>query len=96
MQLTGEHFQNVRQIKEQMCHVSMDYNTDYYSRDDILDSEQRSYELPSGEIIEVGHQKRLKAAEVIFDPSILEDADSSTSGHKKNQGIAQIALAAID
>lgn len=79
-----------------MCHVSMDYNTDYYSRDDILDIEQRSYELPSGEIIEVGHQKRLKAAEVIFDPRILEDADSSTTGHKPAAGIAQIAVDAID
>jgi len=80
-------------MKEQMCHVSLDYNTDYYSRDDILDVEQRSYELPSGEIIEVGHQKRLKAAEVIFDPRILEE---DSQGHHKQSGIANIAVDAIE
>ena len=37
--LTPEHFNTVRMMKEQMCHVSMDYNNDYYSRDDILDHE---------------------------------------------------------
>ena len=34
--LTHEHFNIVRQIKEQMCHVAMDYDTECYSRDDVL------------------------------------------------------------
>ena len=51
-----EHFDIVRQMKEQMCHVSMDYNTAYYSREDVLSQEQRSYELPDGvTIVEVSH-----------------------------------------
>jgi hypothetical protein len=54
-----------------MCHVSSssaNYEDAYYSREDVLDKEQRSYELPDkdGTIIEVDHQKRLKAAEVVF------------------------------
>ena len=53
----------------------MDYSAQYNSREDILDREQRSYELPDkeGTIIEVDHQKRLKAAEVIFRPEMLEE-----------------------
>lgn len=34
----NDHFDIVRQIKEQMCHVAIDYNSSYYG-DDILDEE---------------------------------------------------------
>jgi len=44
----------VRMMKEQMCHACIDYDTEAYSRDDVLNQEQRSYELPNGDIIEVG------------------------------------------
>ena len=43
----------------------------------------------------MGHQKRLKAAEVIFTPNILEDADAG-QGHHKPTGIANIAYEAIE
>ena len=74
--LTHEHFNIVRQIKEQMCHVAMNYEQAYYAREDpYLDEEQRSFELPDGEVIEVNHQKRLKAAEIIFNPQMLDVED---------------------
>lgn len=38
------------------------------SRDDPLNEEQRSYELPNGEIIEVDLKKRITAAECLFSP----------------------------
>lgn len=93
-----EHFDIVRQMKEQMCHVTMDYNTAYYSREDILDKEQRSYELPDkdGTIIEVDHQKRLKAAEVIFNPTLLDEPNEGGAYQKQPQGIAQLAVDSIE
>ena len=54
VEIKPEHFDIVRQMKEQMCHVALDYDTESYSRDDILTQEQRSYELPNGDVIEVG------------------------------------------
>ena len=49
-----------------MCHVSSssaNYEDAYYSREDVLDKEQRSYELPDkdGTIIEGNHKKTLAA-----------------------------------
>lgn len=81
-----------------MCHVTMDYNTAYYSREDILDKEQRSYELPDkdGTIIEVDHQKRLKAAEVIFNPTLLDEPNEGGAYQKQPQGIAQLAVDSIE
>ena len=59
-----------------MCHVAMNYEQAYYAREDpYLDEEQRSYELPGGAVIEVNHQKRLKAAEIIFNPQMLDVED---------------------
>ena len=54
VEIKPEHFDIVRQMKEQMCHVALDYDTESNSRDDILTQEQRSYELPNGDVIEVG------------------------------------------
>jgi hypothetical protein len=42
------HFEAVKDIKELMCHVSHDYREESKSRDDPLNQEQRSYELPGG------------------------------------------------
>jgi hypothetical protein len=46
----------------------MDYRMEMKSRDDPLNEEQRSYELPNGEIIEVDLKKRITAAECLFSP----------------------------
>jgi actin, other eukaryote len=65
-----KHFQKVREMKETMCHVSQNYREEVRSRDDPLNQEQRSYELPGGDIVEVNLQKRITAAEIIFNPSL--------------------------
>lgn len=70
MPVTQKHFQQVRDMKETMCHVSQNYREEVRSRDDPLNQEQRSYELPGGEIVEVNLQKRITAAEIIFNPSL--------------------------
>lgn len=62
-------------MKEQMCHIAHDYKIEMKSRDDPLTQEQRSYELPSGQIIEISQQKRITAAEVIFDPRHAIEAE---------------------
>ena len=54
-----------------MCHVSQDYAEELNMMDNPLTQEDRSYELPTGEIIEVNHHKRITAAESLFDPSMI-------------------------
>lgn len=47
------HAHLIRDVKERMCHVSRNYQSEMDRRDDDLSQEDRSYELPNGEIIEV-------------------------------------------
>ena len=55
-------------MKEQMCHVAYELDKEINSRDDCLNQEQRQYELPTGEIIEVEMRKRILASEILFNP----------------------------
>lgn len=43
--------------------------------DDPISQEDRSYELPSGEIIQVNHRQRFKASEIIFNPKLVDSPD---------------------
>ena len=67
----ASHFHMIRDMKERMCHVAMNYYAELERRDDELSQEERSYELPSGEIIEVAQRKRVTAAECMFEPTIV-------------------------
>ena len=60
------HADVIRDMKEQMCTVAMHYDSESNALDDPLDKDQRSFELPGGEIIEVNHKTRLNATEVLF------------------------------
>ena len=53
--------------------------------DDPITMEERSYELPSGEIIQVDHKKRFSATEILFNPSLVGYKDSH---NKALEGIA--------
>jgi actin len=44
--LKPRHSQYVRDMKEQMCHVALDFDDEYRNNDDPLSYEQRQYELP--------------------------------------------------
>ena len=62
-----------------------------------MNQEQRSYELPGGEIIEVNHHKRITAAEVIFEPSIVGEYTPEFEHKGGNKGgIAKIAYESIE
>lgn len=66
-----------------MCSVSQNYHYDVSNHEDPLDKEARSYELPSGEIIEVDHRQRYNATEILFNPSLIpeeEGVDRYTEG----------------
>lgn len=51
-----------------MCSISLNYDYDMAQGEDPISKEDRSYELPSGDIIEVNHKKRFRASEIIFNP----------------------------
>ena len=61
--------------------------------DDPLTQEQRSYELPGNNIIEVNHHKRITAAECLFDPSKI---GVSMQEFEATGGIAQLAYQSIE
>ena len=54
-----------------------------------MDFEDRSYELPNGDIIQVKHTERLSSTEIIFDPSIVIKENNCPPG------IAQMAQKSI-
>lgn len=84
-----------------MCHVPYNFQQEFEQRDDPLNQEQRSYEMPNGDrldVIEVNHHKRITAAEILFDPSLISKradylgpAEADCKG-----GIARIAYESID
>jgi len=77
----------IRDLKEQMCSISMNYEFDRNNTDDPLSQEDRKYELPGGKIIEVNKNTRFKATEILFDPTILG---------KHISGIAKMAYQSIE
>ena len=70
-----------------MCSVSLNYHNDMQGHDDPLSQEDRSYELPSGEIIQVNHRTRFKATEILFNPSLIGDEE---------RGIVEMAYHSIE
>jgi len=91
--VTHEHYQFIQDIKETMCHVSHDYAEELNQMDDPMTQEQRSYELPGNQIIEVNHHKRITAAECLFDP---EKVDVSLQEFDATGGIATLAYKSIE
>ena len=71
-----------------MCSISQNIDQDLNSMDDPLSVEERSYELPGGEIIKVDHKIRYKATEILFDPERF--------ANKHELGIAAMAHKSIE
>ncbi|KAH7315977.1 hypothetical protein KP509_21G072600 [Ceratopteris richardii] len=63
-------FENVREIKEQLCYVSYDYKREYQLgvETTIL---VKQYTLPDGRVIKVGGE-RFQAPEALFNPDLLD------------------------
>lgn len=79
--------EHIRSLKEQMCTISQNIDYDLQNPDDPLNVEQRSYELPDNNIIEVNHKIRFKSSEILFDPSRIG---------VNSPGIAEMAFNSIE
>jgi len=90
----ASHYHLIRDIKEKMCHVARNFHSELERRDDDLSQEDRSYELPGGEIIEVHQRKRIIAAESMFDPTIV--GVSHPEFEHCTGGIAHLAYRSIE
>ncbi|TIA89035.1 hypothetical protein E3P99_02279 [Wallemia hederae] len=69
----------VRQIKEDLCYVAVDYDEE---KDKASSGDQdMQYTLPDGQVITIGGQDRFEAPEALFKPDLIgsESTDISTA-----------------
>nr|ADU24827.1 actin [Dinophysis caudata] len=59
----------VRDVKEELCYIALDFDTEMKSSTESSDKE-KTYELPDGNIITVGSE-RFRCPEVLFQPSFI-------------------------
>lgn len=74
----------VRDIKEKIAYVALNYNEELEKAQTSSDIE-KNYELPDGQVITVGAE-RFRCAEVLFQPNLIG---------KENQGIHQLTFDSI-
>merc|ERR1712117_874143 len=59
----------VRDVKEKLSYIALDYDTEFKSAMESSDNE-KTYELPDGNIITVGAE-RFRCPEVLFQPHFI-------------------------
>ncbi|KAJ5071847.1 actin-7-related [Anaeramoeba ignava] len=57
----------VRDMKEKICYVALDFEEEMNKHENII---QKDYELPDGQIIQIG-KERFQSAECLFQPSLI-------------------------
>jgi actin-related protein len=61
---TSAELEIVRDIKEKLCYVSLDFESEMANN-----NEEKEYELPDGVVVKLGSQ-RFRAPEILFNPSL--------------------------
>jgi len=73
----------VRDIKEKLAYVSLDFESDIKLADQSRDLHSKTYKLPDGQVITVG-SSRFRCPECLFDPGLVGLKDDGV--HKLIQG----------
>jgi actin len=60
----------VRNIKEKLCYIAVDYEQEVQNTKDVNKSIEKTYVLPDGQIVQLGTE-RFECPEALFQPSLL-------------------------